>query len=234
MHPIHTVVEFFGPKPEFQYATKVILCWARPMCLVQSDCMMKYLTYFTCRIQVFWCMTLCHCVNDSWHFEGTWCGYLQELAVHLHPWRWSLPVQNVQSLVPTDRVPCAHWRCAIYQKPWIVRNCVFRFSNLACFISLSRNTSDLSSARMQFHYRSAYLLFCLRYRQVYSSSLWHRSWLDHLHPYAFQFIVGCHSFLHSLSYRQVKVNFSLPMLWRHTEEKRSLVPLIPNLTTEWR
>jgi len=98
----------------------------------------------------------------------------------------------IQCHVPTGTVPCNHWHSAIYQKTWILRNCVLRISHLVCVICSSRNTSDLYSARIQYQYQSAYLLFCIRYREVYCSSLWHRSWLDHLLPHAFQFIIGCH------------------------------------------
>jgi hypothetical protein len=59
-------------------------------------------------------------------------------------------------------------------------------------ICSSRNTSGLYSARIQYQYRSAYLLFCLRYRVVCCSYLWHRLCLDHLLPHAIHFIIGCH------------------------------------------
>jgi hypothetical protein len=67
-----------------------------------------------------------------------------------------------------------------------------RISNLARVICSSRNTSGLYSARIQCQYRSAYLLFCLRYRVVCCSYLWHRSCLDHLLPHAVHFIIDCH------------------------------------------
>ena len=248
-----------------QNATKIILCWARPLCLVQSNSMMKYLIYFTCRIQVFWYMTLCHCVNCSWCFEGTWWSYLQGLGVPIDPWSWSrLSFQNVwshipadtmpyshwhssmcpltqyhvptdtvpcthwhsamypltQFHVPTDTVPCTHWHSAMYpltqcHVPTDTVPCTRRHESseivfwesqilqmwfaeagtlMACtrVICWSRNAYGLYSARIQFQYRSAYLLFCLRYRVVCSSSLWHRSCTDHLLPLAFQFIIGCH------------------------------------------